>query len=153
MRVKSLIVLTPRASTINYRFVMNRLCGKRMCLSKSLEITDISNEIPYFIVYNVHESIVRSWISRWFLAKKLFLFFKNNFKRNNHCMFINHKSYLKPFLSCLPYIVRREYFFIIFNVKKCALYSIKYGTSIQQNLSIYKTVMFYCPGPRIFWRF
>ncbi len=59
--------------------------------------------------------------------KKKFLFFKNNFKRNNHCKFIHHKSYLKPFLSYLPQIVRSKYFSIIFNIKKCALYLIKYG--------------------------
>ena len=130
----------------------------------------------YFIEYKVHASIIGTWISQWFLATKLFLFFKNNFKRNNHFKFIHHKSYLKPylsyllcivrtwisqwflakkiffffknnytrinhckfihhkshkivpFLSYLPSIVHREYFSIIFNVKKCALYSIKYGT-------------------------
>jgi hypothetical protein len=54
-------------------------------------------------------------------------FFKNNVTRINHCMFIHHKSHLKPFLSYLPCIVHREYFSIIFNVKKCTLYSIKYG--------------------------
>ncbi len=37
------------------------------------------------------------------------------------------KRHLKPFLSYLPCIVCREYFSIIFNVKKCALYLIKYG--------------------------
>jgi hypothetical protein len=83
--------------------------------------------VPYFIKYNVHKSIVRTWISQWFLAKKLFLFFKNNFKRKHYCKFIHHKSYLKPFRSYLPCIVCREYFDIIFNVKKCTLYSIKYG--------------------------
>ncbi len=75
--------------------------------------------LPYFIKYNAHTSIVCTWISWWFLAKtKLFLFFKNDFQRNNHCMFIHHKSNLKPFLSYLPCIVCREYFSIIFNVKK-----------------------------------
>ncbi len=67
--------------------------------------------------------------------KKLFLFFKNNFKRNNHYKFIHHKSYLKPFLSYLPCIVRREYFSIIFNVKKSTPYSIKYGTSTFADIS------------------
>ncbi len=42
--------------------------------------------------------------------------------------FIHHKSYLKPFPIYLPCIAHMEYFSIIFNVKKCALYSIKYGT-------------------------
>ncbi len=51
------------------------------------------------------------------------------FYKNNRCKFIHHKSHLKPFLSYLPCQVRREYFSIIFNVKKCALYSIKYSTS------------------------
>jgi hypothetical protein len=60
-------------------------------------------------------------------GKKLSLLFKNNFKRNNHCKFIHHKSYLKPFLSNLPCIVCRESFSIIFNVKKRILYSIKYS--------------------------
>ncbi len=85
------------------------------------------DNVLYFIEYNVHTSIVRTWISQWFFTKKLFLFFNNNFKRINHCKFIHRKDYLKPFLSYLPCIVRREYFSIIFNVKKCALYSIKYG--------------------------
>ncbi len=59
------------------------------------------------------------------MAKKLILFFKNNFKRINHCKFICHKSHLKPtYLLC---IVHKENFSIIFNVKKCALYLIKYG--------------------------
>ncbi len=66
------------------------------------------------------------WISQWFLAKKL-IFFKNNFTRINHCKFIHHKSNLKPFFSYLPCIVRWDYFSIIFNVKKYALYSINYS--------------------------
>jgi len=55
------------------------------------------------------------------------LFFKNNFTRINRCKFIHHKSHLKPFLSYLPCRVPKEYFSIIFNVKKCTLYSIKCG--------------------------
>jgi len=91
-------------------------------------LTSITKKyLPYFIKYNVHTSIVCTWISQWFLAKKLFLFFKNNFTRINHCKFIHHRSHLKPFLSYLPCIVLREYFSIIFHVKKCALYSIKYS--------------------------
>jgi hypothetical protein len=62
-----------------------------------------------------------------FGKKKIFLFFDNNFARINHCKFIYLKSHLKPFLSYPPCIVHREYFSIIFNVKKCALYSIKYS--------------------------
>ncbi len=76
-----------------------------------------------FIEYYAHTSIVRTWISQWFLAKKI-LFFKINFTRINHCKFNHHKSHLKPFLSYLPHIVRREYFSIIFHVKKCTLYSL-----------------------------
>jgi hypothetical protein len=64
------------------------------------------------------------------LSKKLFLFFKNNFTRINHWKFIHHQSHLKPFLSYLACIVHREYFSIIFNVKKCTLYSIKYGSLV-----------------------
>jgi hypothetical protein len=86
-------------------------------------------KIVYFIEYNAHTSIVRTWISQWILAKKLILFFKNNFTRINHCKFIHHRSHLKPLLSYLPCIVCKEYFSIIFYVKKWALYSIKYGIS------------------------
>ena len=63
-----------------------------------------------------------------FGQKNLFLFYKNNFMRFNHCKFIHHKSHLTPFLSYLPCIACREYFNIIFNIKNCALYSIKYST-------------------------
>ncbi len=66
-------------------------------------------------------------------GKKLFIFFKNNFTRINHCKFLHHKSHLKPFLSYLPWIVRREHFSIIFNVKQCTLYLIKYGN---KNISL-----------------
>ncbi len=70
----------------------------------------------------------------FYLEKTLFLFFKNNFTRINHCKFIHHKSHLKPLLSYLPCIVHREYFSIIFNVKKCTIYSIKYGTQELERL-------------------
>jgi hypothetical protein len=82
--------------------------------------------IPDFIEYYVHSSKVGTWISEWFLAKKLF--FKNNFTRINNCKFIHHRSHLKTFLSYLPCIVRREYLSIIFHVKKCAFYFIKYSS-------------------------
>jgi hypothetical protein len=86
--------------------------------------------IPYFIEYNAHTSIVRTWISQWFLAKKLFLFFKNNFTKINHCKFIHHKSHLTYTLSqLLPCLMGMEYFSVIFNVKRCILYSIKYGNN------------------------
>ncbi len=61
-----------------------------------------------------------------FWKKNIFLFFKNNSTIINHCIFIHHKSNFKPLLNYLPCIVCREYFSIIFNVKKCALCSIKY---------------------------
>jgi hypothetical protein len=83
--------------------------------------------LPYSIEYNAHTSIVRTSISQWFLAKNLILFFKNYFTRINHCKFIHHKTHLKPFISYLPCLMCREYFSIIFKVKKCSLYSIKYG--------------------------
>jgi hypothetical protein len=87
------------------------------------------NNALYFIKYFI-ANIVHTWISQWFWAqKKLFLLFKNSFKRINHCKFIHHKIHLKTFLSYVPCIVRREYFSFIFNVKKCALYLIKYGTN------------------------
>ncbi len=56
----------------------------------------------YFIKYNAHASIVRTWISQQFLAKKIFLFFKYNYTRINRCKFIHHKCHLKPFLTQLP---------------------------------------------------
>jgi hypothetical protein len=78
--------------------------------------------LPYFIKYIAHTSTVRTRISQCFLVKKLFLFLKNNFKRNNHCKYIHHKNYLIPSLTYLPCIVCRKYFSINFNVKKnCAL--------------------------------
>ncbi len=49
---------------------------------------------------------------------QFFKYFKNNFTRINHCKFIHHKRHLKPFLSYLLCRVCREYFSIIFNVKK-----------------------------------
>jgi hypothetical protein len=82
----------------------------------------------YFVEYNAHTSIVRTSISQWFLEKNLFIYFKNNFTRINYCRFIHDKSHIKPLLSYLPRIVRRKYFSNIFNVKKCTLYSIKYGS-------------------------
>ena len=62
-------------------------------------------------------SVVRTWISQWFLAKNFFYFSRKISKINNHCKYIHHKSYLKPFLSYLPCIVQREYFSVIFNQK------------------------------------
>jgi hypothetical protein len=73
-------------------------------------------KILYFIECNAHSAIAEFCNDFWQV------FFKNNFKRINHCKFIHHKSHLKPFLSYLPYIAHREYFNIIFNVKKCTLY-------------------------------
>ncbi len=63
-----------------------------------------------------------------FGQKEIFLFFKNNLTRINYCKFVQHKSHLKSSLSYLPCIVCREYFSIIFNIKKCALYLIKYSS-------------------------
>ncbi len=85
----------------------------------------IFTKLLYRILSSImcNTSIVRTWISQWFLAKKNF---NDKFKRNNHCKFIHHNSYLKPFLRYPHCIVRREYFSIIFNVKKCTLYLIKY---------------------------
>ncbi len=59
--------------------------------------------------------------------QKLFLVQKTNFTRINPCKFIHHKSHLKPFLSYLPCKEGREYFSILFNLKKCELYLTKYN--------------------------
>ncbi len=117
---------------------LERNTKKGFC-SQRAKVTNLFG-IPYFIEYTAHTSIVCTWISQWFLVKKLILFFTNNFTRINHCKFIHHKSHLKPFLSYLPCILHREYFSIIFNVKKCTLYLIKYG-----NLSQFRRqIFFFC---------
>ena len=90
-------------------------------------MTIVPSKVPYFIEYNAHTSIVRTWISQWFWAKKFISFFKNIITIINHYKFNYHKSYLRPFLSYFLCIVRREYFSIIFNIKKCTLFSIKYS--------------------------
>ncbi len=76
--------------------------------------TLVSN-IPYFIEYNVHTSIARTSISKWFLVKFLFLFFKNNLKRNNLCKSISHL----PSTYSMQGIFQHHF--------QCALYSIKYS--------------------------
>ncbi len=86
--------------------------------TKIAGVKKIQTHIPYFIKYNVHMSIARTWISQWFLAKKLFLVFKNNFTRINPSKFYSSQKPSKTFLRYLPCIVCREYFIIIFNVKK-----------------------------------
>jgi hypothetical protein len=83
-----------------------------------------SNIVDVKTEYSILSSImcIQVWCApafhNHFWQKKLFLFFKNNFTRINHCKFIHHKSHLKAFLSSLPCIVCREYFSSIFNVKK-----------------------------------
>ncbi len=109
---------------------ISRKSKNRQNLQQSLVQFFVNYEqekLPFFIEYNACTSIVHNWNSQWFKKKKLFLFFKKKFTRINPCKFIHHKSPLKLFLSYLQCIVHREYFSIIFNVKKCALYSIKYG--------------------------
>ncbi len=102
------------------------ICGAMVnCLTSKVYY---KKQIPYFIGYNENTSTVRTRISQIF-GKKFSSFFKNNFTRINHCKFIHHKSHHKSLLSYHPCIVRREYFCIIFNLKKCALYSIKTDTS------------------------
>jgi len=49
----------------------------------------------------------------------------------NHCNIICHKSHLTPFLSNHACVVHRKYSSIIFNVKKCTLYLIKYINALQ----------------------
>ncbi len=63
-------------------------------------------KIPYFIKYNVHTSIAHTFLSQFY----------------HNTLFMNKVG------ECyLPRIVRKQYFSIIFNEKKCALHSIKYG--------------------------
>jgi hypothetical protein len=94
-------------------FKIPKMFDTNFSLTLHKRVCPLSFYVPYFIEYNVHTSIVCTWISQWFLAEKLFLFFKNNFTRINHCKFIHHKSHLKPFISYIPCIVHREYFSII----------------------------------------
>ncbi len=92
----------------------------------------------YFIQYNVHTSIVRTWISQWFLAKKNF--YVSRIISNElitASLFIIKLSYLKCTVST-------EYYSIIFNVKKCALCLIKYSMSqhsAQWHLEIVKATL------------
>ncbi len=56
---------------------------------------NFTSNLPYFIEYNAHKSIVRApefHNNVW--KNKLFLFFKNNFTRINHCII---KAILNPF--------------------------------------------------------
>ncbi len=82
--------------------------------------------VLYFIEYNVHTSIVHTWILQWFLAKKKYFYFSRIISQKIIIagLFII-KAILNP--SSNTCIVRMEYFSIIFNVKKCALYFIKYN--------------------------
>jgi hypothetical protein len=64
-------------------------------------------QVPYFIKYSVHTSIVRTLILQPFLGDYL--------------------DNSKPFLRYLPSMVRRQNFITISFVKKCTLYLIKYG--------------------------
>ena len=84
------------------------------------------NDLLYFIKYIADK--VRTQISQGFLAKKYFYFSKLISQKFIIASLFIIKAILKPFLSYLPCIVCRGYFSIIFNVKKCALYLIKYGT-------------------------
>ncbi len=99
--------------------------GKNILASHTLFAQLWQNKLPYFIEYNAHTSIVRTWISQWFLAKFYFYF---SGIISQVLIIASIKSHLKPFLIYLPCIVHREYFSIIFNVKKCAQYLIKYST-------------------------
>jgi hypothetical protein len=123
--IRPLMKVIKKNKILNFLIYYSREFYSSLCTN-----TNFLKKLSYFIEYNVHMCIVHIWISQWFLSKKNF---KNNFTIINHCKFIHHKSHLKPLLSNLPYIVHREYFNIIFNVKKCALYSIKYG-SLQKKL-------------------
>ena len=87
----------------NTQLVMwSKMFHLQICTNWLVKITlnfekELSIEsLPYFIEYNVHTSIVRTWISQKNLAKKLFLFFKNNFTRINHWII---KAILNPFLA------------------------------------------------------
>jgi hypothetical protein len=40
------------------------------------------NNLPYFIEYNVHTSIVSMWIAQVFLAKKFIFIFQEQFYKN-----------------------------------------------------------------------
>ncbi len=81
-----------------YRFSVSRILRK---------LEDLVRNLPYFIEYNVRISIVHTFNLQFYL----------------NTLFMN-----KVGESCLPRIVRTQYFSITLNEKKCALYSIKYGT-------------------------
>jgi hypothetical protein len=62
-------------------------------------------------------SIVRSWISQVFLAKKYFYFGRTISQELIIASLFIIKVILNPVSATIPCIVRREYFSIIFNVK------------------------------------
>jgi hypothetical protein len=81
--------------------------------------------------YHILSSIMCIWVwcapefHKKFWHKKYFYFSRIFSQELIVASLFILKSHLQPFLSYLPCIVHREYFSIIFNVKKWALYFIK----------------------------
>ncbi len=50
--------------------------GKKYHIRRFLQFLMVCFNLLYFIEYNVHTSIVRTWISQWFLAKKIIFIFQ-----------------------------------------------------------------------------
>jgi hypothetical protein len=99
--------------------------GEKQCLQRDRLVTQLW--LPYFIEYNAHTSIVRTWISQWLLAKKLFYFSRIiSQELIIPSLFIIKPSYT---LSQLPSMFSVQRIFQHhFPCKKCTLYSIKYST-------------------------
>ncbi len=96
-----------------------------------------SEHVKVITFCKIHYSILSSIMCiqlKWalefyndFWKKNLFYFSRIILHELIICIFIDHKNHLKPLLCYLPCIVSREYVSIIFKVKKCTLYSLKYG--------------------------
>jgi hypothetical protein len=69
--------------------------------SMSLVIKQNIKTLPYFIEYNAHTSIVRTWISQWFLAKKYFYFSRIISKEVIIASLFIIKAILNPFSATL----------------------------------------------------
>jgi len=86
-------------SGLHYKnmMIVNDAISWSITLESSITLLEssVSRKLPYFIKYTAHLSMVSTWISQRFLT--IFLFFKNNLIRINHCTFIHHKT-----LSQLP---------------------------------------------------
>ncbi len=84
-------------------------------------VTYVSICVPYFIKYNVHTNIRAHLNFTMIFDKKYYFYLSRIISQELITASLFIITHLKPFVNYLPCIVRKEYFSIIFNVKKCAL--------------------------------